>query len=307
MDFSLILLGTAGKTLRTLDADGVRFFSGLSGPAPGAPQRARNGIRHLAKQAYVLSPPAVRKVLLAASRRGRSVYAGPDFPAAGSEGVSRAALLLDGREALFDLSGRQFSLGLFVEMVRQVILNDQYLLRRSAISGKTVVDAGASIGVFSIFAFLLGAKRVYSFEPDASSYGMLERNVEINGASGVVIPVEKALGSSNGKASFNGPRGSSEADVTTLDSFLRGEKVDFIKMDIEGCEKDVLSGAAASISAHHPAISMSAYHKPDDESVLPACLRSIDKSYSCNLTYLDEKDLYCVSSMERSVDDGKRL
>ena len=46
-------------------------------------------------------------------------------------------------------------------------------------------------------------------------------------------------------------------------------KVDFIKMDIEGAERDALKGAAQTLKTYKPRLMLDMYHRPDDAVVLP--------------------------------------
>jgi hypothetical protein len=60
-------------------------------------------------------------------------------------------------------------------------------------------------------------------------------------------------------------------------------KVDCIKMDIEGAERQALEGAFDTLRKHKPRLMLSAYHLPDDKIVLPRLVRTAVSSY--RLTY----------------------
>jgi hypothetical protein len=73
-----------------------------------------------------------------------------------------------------------------------------------------------------------------------------------------------------------------EFDVVTLDEYCESnglERVDFIKMDIEGSELAALDGAARTIARFKPRLAISAYHKPDDLWVLAARIRQLRPDY----------------------------
>ena len=61
--------------------------------------------------------------------------------------------------------------------------------------------------------------------------------------------------------------GSAVAQITTLDAYVREKnlpRVDFIKLDVEGAELDVLKSAVTTIAQYKPILALSAYHKWDD-------------------------------------------
>lgn len=65
-------------------------------------------------------------------------------------------------------------------IITSVLLADEYLLDQTKLeSNSVVIDIGAQIGVFSIFA-ASKSKRVYSFEPVPENYRLLLENIKIN-------------------------------------------------------------------------------------------------------------------------------
>ena len=138
------------------------------------------------------------------------------------------------------------------------------LFRNSIRPGMTVVDVGAHVGLYSLAAAsaLGGSGKVVAFEPEPSNYQLLIRNIEANGFSNVV-PVREAVSDKRGTLDFyvdrmhstlhslrpltEGQASSTTVDVTSLDEFFGEERVDLIKMDIEGAEGGVLEGMAGVI------------------------------------------------------------
>src|SRR5690606_20354579 len=120
------------------------------------------------------------------------------------------------------------------------------------------------------------AERVYCFEPDYVAYKDLLRNIELNGLRNVV-PSNVALAGSSGlreMGSFGSGLGDSmtsllggggEGDtitVTTLawSDWLRisgVERIDFIKMDIEGGEFELLPAMRDYLAEHRPTLYLS--------------------------------------------------
>lgn len=67
--------------------------------------------------------------------------------------------------------------------------------------------------------------------------------------------------------------------VTTLDEELKGERVTFIKMDIEGSELMALKGAENIIRSQKPKLALSIYHKPEDLWEIPMLLLEYNPKY----------------------------
>lgn len=130
--------------------------------------------------------------------------------------------------------------------------------------GDVVIDAGANIGLTSIYASkLTGSKGVvYGFEPLNSTFDILRKNIRINRIKNIV-PIQIALSNYNGKgkiysnihvnrgaASLNSNKVKQppiEIDVKTLNSWVKENnilKIDFIKIDVEGSELELLKGAS---------------------------------------------------------------
>jgi len=81
----------------------------------------------------------------------------------------------------------------------------------------------------------------------------------------------------------------------TLDSFVKEynvERVDFIKIDAEGSEREILKGAKETIKKFKPRMAIAAYHLPDDKKVIPELLLSIRDDYKFRLVKKGEEDLF---------------
>ena len=71
--------------------------------------------------------------------------------------------------------------------------------------------------------------------------------------------------------------------VTTLDKIAEAldiHRVDFIKMDIEGAEREALRGAAGTLSRDFPRLMLDSYHLPDDMQVLPVIIHKANPRYA---------------------------
>jgi FkbM family methyltransferase len=125
--------------------------------------------------------------------------------------------------------------------------------------GMTVVDVGANVGLFTLaMSRLVGPSgRVVAFEPDPVNLGMLRRNLEANQAANVDL-VPKAVGEHTGRARlfirrehsgdsrifpYRYSHASIEIEMVSLDDYFPpGTRVDFIKIDTQGAECQVLAG-----------------------------------------------------------------
>ena len=145
---------------------------------------------------------------------------------------------------------------------------DRRFLQSAVKPGMTVVDIGANQGIYALlFANLVGAQgRVLAFEPDDLLHDALVENVRANQANHVTAH-HLALGSQpchmtlyrsllnsgdNRLASRHasgGPREAVQVRVARLDDVLAGERIDFIKMDVQGWEMEALRGMQGLLDA----------------------------------------------------------
>ncbi|MDR2097763.1 MAG: FkbM family methyltransferase, partial [Spirochaetaceae bacterium] len=166
-------------------------------------------------------------------------------------------------------------------------------------SGDTVIDAGSFIGDFAAYAAARGAY-TYAFEPTDTTFSLLKKTVELN--NGKIFPVKKGLGNIDGEVEMffddEGPSSNTinvkQGDVssrlnnkfmisiTTLDKFAADnglKKIDFIKADIEGAERDMLRGAKTVLKEFAPKLAICTYHLPDDPKVLESLILEANPRY----------------------------
>ena len=163
--------------------------------------------------------------------------------------------------------------------------------------GSVVVDVGGHVGVFTHFALKRGAAKVIAFEPQPTNAACFKRNLKNEIDSGRVILIEKGLWSSGGVLKlYTGGKNSGmasmvlkdsesyvEVPVVTLDQIvdeLKLERVDYIKMDIEGAEREALAGSVKTMKNYRPVVMLDFYHRPDDPQVLPGLLKKAHADYS---------------------------
>jgi FkbM family methyltransferase len=154
--------------------------------------------------------------------------------------------------------------------------------------GDVVLDCGAHVGFFTRLALRAGAATVVAIEPEKQNLLALRRNFEAEIKSGKVKVVPQGVWDSAGRLAlrlsdssndshsvvYDDNRKSSESiEVTTIDLLQRSlglPRVDFIKMDIEGAERNALRGARRVISHWRPRMALSSYHLAGDPAAISA-------------------------------------
>ena len=153
--------------------------------------------------------------------------------------------------------------------------------------GAVVIDGGVFDGGTAALFAQMGYE-VYGFEPSTKNFELARKVAEENN----FVAENLGLGSFKHEATFLQDEipGSSKFDVngteivqvTTLDAYVREknlQRVDFIKLDVEGAELDILRGAVTTIARFKPILALSAYHKWDDFWTLMNFVKSIRPDY----------------------------
>lgn len=152
-------------------------------------------------------------------------------------------------------------------------------LEQSLADGGVLYDIGANVGAFSIIGAKICGRRgtVVAFEPGYASFAHLCDNIVLNRCQDIVIPVPIALGRRTGLATFTYKTlhpGQSRHDFDetawnreaagdqqryhqpilsmTLDDLVRSFGLslpNYVKLDVDGAELNVLRGARATLSA----------------------------------------------------------
>jgi FkbM family methyltransferase len=162
-------------------------------------------------------------------------------------------------------------------------LNEIYLDRVYDVPGvewaacRSVLDLGANVGIFGLYvASRAPQAAIHCYEPESTNFAILERNLAQAGARAraykMAVSAESGTGfldihggSTEFALSANGSgNGSERVECVDLDRVfaLAGvEEFDFVKMDIEGAERDILARCsdaqlkrmrALSLEWHHP-------------------------------------------------------
>jgi len=144
----------------------------------------------------------------------------------------------------------------------ELIIFSFYFINRNRY--KMVMDIGANIGLHTIILSKCGYE-VFSFEPDPTHYQILTRNMALNDCRNV-YPNNAAVSSKSGQMEFirvlgnttgshlagakKTPYGELEkfqVDVKDINQYI--DKVDLIKLDAEGHEKEILLSTKIEIWA----------------------------------------------------------
>lgn len=138
-------------------------------------------------------------------------------------------------------------------------------------STSVVLEAGCHIGTHSVY-LSKSCSRLICFEPFGPSHALLKQNLADNNCDNVVL-FEMGLSDVKGSADidwvFPGNIGSTgfamspsagSINLITVDS-LHLERLDFMKLDVEGYESKIIEGAIQTILRHKPVIALECWDK----------------------------------------------
>lgn len=168
--------------------------------------------------------------------------------------------------------------------------------------GDVVIDCGANVGAYSRHALDSGASLVVAVEPSPMNVASLEKNFAKEIGEGRLVVVPKAVWNEPGTMMLQTfehsvldtlvmpdrveGRGKVktevEVELVTIDSIVAElglERLDVLKMDIEGAERHALRGAFDTIRRFKPTLPIAAENLPDDISVVPEVVREAVPEY----------------------------
>lgn len=147
--------------------------------------------------------------------------------------------------------------------------------------------------------------KIHFFEPDDRLMKTAQCNLDSNTN---IFYHSKGLFSSEGQVSFHQtggldgaiiPEGEHQIHITAIDLAIK-EKVTFIKLDIEGAEKEALQGAEKQLIQNSPKLAVACYHKAKDLWELPKTVLNINPNYRIYFRHYSksvlETVLYCVKA-----------
>ena len=164
-----------------------------------------------------------------------------------------------------------------------------------------VFDIGASVGLYSLAAHAVGAGFVYAFEPDKQKIKDFRANINYNKAHEKIASVPMGLWSSETQVYYDmktaSMMGANEVDsqlvpVTTIDRFVNERSamishIDYMKIDVEGAEMEVLKGATNTLMKYKPVLFLEMHHK-----IVPDILSDVRKFFDDLALHVDIKEMY---------------
>ena len=129
-----------------------------------------------------------------------------------------------------------------------------------------IADVGANQGIYSLyFSRQSPDGRVYAFEPDPTLFAALQENVQRNGTANILL-FNAAIADRTEKLRLQAGRfnrgdnrivsgelpgrGTVEVDAMPLDDAVNENRLDFLKIDVQGFELHVLRGAGRLMQAN---------------------------------------------------------
>ena len=166
-------------------------------------------------------------------------------------------------------------------------------------SGDVVLDVGSHLGTFTRFALDKGARLVVAFEPELTNATCFKKTFAKEILENQVILIEAAAWESPGSLRFEPSgnwntgtgsvyaAGSLVVPAVTIDETVEHlglDRVDFVKMDIEGSERHALKGAHRTLSRFGPRMVLCIYHREDDPELIPQIVLEARPSYLVDTT-----------------------
>ena len=168
----------------------------------------------------------------------------------------------------------------------EVLQDEVYEKVAGPVFGNTVIDIGAHIGLFTVKAALQVGKygKVVAIEPSPNNLEYLRANTEEQLDNVIIAPVAAGSSKHDGYLTVSGASPCCSLSsgqgactelvkVDTLDNILHDasiSKVDFIKIDAEGAELDILEGAMGTLRNNKLRVVVASYHNlPNGAYELP--------------------------------------
>jgi len=193
-------------------------------------------------------------------------------------------------------------------------------------SGMVCLEVGANIGYYTLLeSKVIGdSGKVVAVEPSPENFEKLKQNLSLSNVKNV-LPFNFACGDKNGKIKFLISEKSNrcttldenylatpsdniiEVPVKKIDDFLNEnkiEKVDFIRMDVEGYERQIIKGMEKTLDKYNPMIQIEVHKKFMPENHTKELFEEFQKrGYECKYYIPRDLDMPMIGS----VNDAKHL
>lgn len=200
-------------------------------------------------------------------------------------------------KAVFDMLSDDFSKTVYENIIKGKLTGDpQYLFAAESDpkeawtlldlkDNEVYLDLGAYTGdtVAEFMSQVAGYERIIAVEPDRKNHKKCMSNlagfnkIEIFNACIDECLGERKFLMDGGRKSAVLDQGGFAVPALTVDEIMGGNKVSYIKMDVEGMERKAILGAKESIAIWRPKMLVSAYHRSEDLFDLPLLVDSISK------------------------------
>jgi len=193
------------------------------------------------------------------------------------------------------------------------------IMEQKISKGEIVVDVGANIGIHTLnMAKIVGKTgKVFAFEPEVTNFEILKKNIKLNNYTNIFVE-NKAVGEKNGIVTLyrsnhpgmhkieNKPLHSKDelnVNIISLDNFFNENhmqnKIDFVKIDVEGFELNVLKGMK-NILKHNKNIKILFEFMPEK---LQGNDLEYDSKYGELLNFLELFDLkkFCIDEKNNEL------
>ena len=147
-----------------------------------------------------------------------------------------------------------------IGFIQSTLIDYDYLIPRIKKQG-VIIDAGAHIGEFALVAeLLLGAKKIYSFEPVQESFKRLAKNVTSKTFHGAIcseteraiyVPSHTLMASGNNSFHNTRKEVSHCIQPDSVPEICAENRIDLFKIDVEGMEYDVLNTSKQTLKKSH--------------------------------------------------------